>query len=214
MTPDAAFRRYAPYVAAVAHRLLGRDDDVDDTVQEVFIAAVRGMHQLRDEGALKGWLARVAVRVARRKLKTRKLRRFFGLDEAPTYETVADGAVLANCGHFPWEIDVAGLHAMSTGSRQLAGADGAIERIDLPGVGRNGGRHVILLAEGRMMNLAGREPKGNSLESMDLGFLLQTLSLERVATDTLSLRLGAQPVPDDIDREVARRMLRSMQADK
>jgi len=128
---------------------------------------------------------------------------------APFFETVADGAVLANCGHFPWEIDVAGLHAMSTGSRQLAGADGAIERVDLPG-----GRHVILLADGRMMNLAGREPKGNSLESMDLGFLLQTLSLERVATDTLSLRLGAQPVPDDIDREIARRMLRAMQADK
>ncbi|MDP9026772.1 MAG: adenosylhomocysteinase [Actinomycetota bacterium] len=128
---------------------------------------------------------------------------------APFFEAVADGAVLANCGHFPWEIDVAGLHAMSTGSRQLAGADGAIERIDLPG-----GRHVILLADGRMMNLAGREPKGNSLESMDLGFLLQVLSLERVATDTLSLRSGAQPVPDDIDREIARRMLRSMQADK
>ena len=128
---------------------------------------------------------------------------------APFFEAVADGAVLANCGHFPWEIDVAGLHAMSTGSRQLAGADGAIERVDLPG-----GRHVILLADGRMMNLAGREPKGNSLESMDLGFLLQTLSLERVATDTLSLRVGAQPVPDDIDREIARRMLRAMQAEK
>lgn len=128
---------------------------------------------------------------------------------APFFETVADGAVLANCGHFPWEIDVAALHGMSTGSRQLAGADGAIERIDLPG-----GRHVILLADGRMMNLAGREPKGNSLESMDLGFLLQTLSLERVATETLSLRLGAQPVPDDIDREIARRMLRAMQADR
>jgi adenosylhomocysteinase len=128
---------------------------------------------------------------------------------APFFETVADGAVLANCGHFPWEIDVAGLHAMSTGSRQLAGADGAIERVDLPG-----GRHVILLADGRMINLAGREPKGNSLESMDLGFLLQTLSLERVATDTPSLRLGAQPVPDDIDREIARRMLRAMQAEK
>ena len=128
---------------------------------------------------------------------------------APFFEAVADGAVLANCGHFPWEIDVAGLHAMSTGSRQLAGADGAIERIDLPD-----GRHVILLADGRMMNLAGREPKGNSLESMDLGFLLQTLSLERVATDTLALRLGAQPVPDDIDREIARRMLRAMRADR
>ena len=126
---------------------------------------------------------------------------------APFFEAVADGAVLANCGHFPWEIDVAALRGMSTGSRQLAGADGAIERIDLAG-----GRHVILLAEGRMMNLAGREPKGNSLESMDLGFLLQALSLERVATDTLSLRAGAQPVPDDIDREIARRMLASMQA--
>jgi len=65
-----------------------------------------------------------------------------------------------------------------------------------------------------MMNLAGREPKGNSLESMDLGFLLQALSLERVATDAASLRPGAQPVPDDIDREIARRMLASMGADR
>ena len=128
---------------------------------------------------------------------------------APFFEAVADGAVLANCGHFPWEIDVSALHAMSTGSRQLAGVDGAIERVDLPG-----GRHVILLADGRMMNLAGREPKGNSLESMDLGFLLQTLSLERVTTAGGSLRAGAQPVPDDIDREIARRMLRAMQADR
>lgn len=128
---------------------------------------------------------------------------------APFFEAVADGAVLANCGHFPWEIDVAALHAMSTGSRPLAGADGAIERIDFAD-----GRHVVLLAEGRMMNLAGREPKGNSLESMDLGFLLQTLSLERVATAASSLRPGAQPVPDDLDREIARRMLRSMQAER
>jgi adenosylhomocysteinase len=128
---------------------------------------------------------------------------------APFFEAVADGAILANCGHFPWEIDVSTLHAMSTGSRQLAGADGAIERVDLPG-----GRHVILLADGRMMNLAGREPKGNSLESMDLGFLLQTMSLERVATAGSSLRRGAQPVPDDIDRDIARRMLRAMHADR
>jgi adenosylhomocysteinase len=73
---------------------------------------------------------------------------------------------------------------------------------------------VILLAEGRMMNLAGREPKGNSLESMDLGFLLQCLSLERVATAAATLREGAQPVPDDIDRDIARRMLAAMGADR
>ncbi len=129
-----------------------------------------------------------------------------GILTAPFFERVANGAVLANCGHFPWEIDVAALRAMSTGNAHL---DDAIERIDLPG-----GRHVILLADGRMVNLAGREPKGNSLESMDLGFLLQSLSLERVATGAASLSAGAQPVPDDINREVARRMLHAMAADR
>ncbi|WP_165066219.1 adenosylhomocysteinase [Marisediminicola senii] len=119
---------------------------------------------------------------------------------------LGDGAILANCGHFPWEIDVAALKAGAVAVREL---DEAIERIDLPG-----GRHVILLANGRMVNLAGREPKGNSLESMDLGFLLQALSLERVATGAASLAPGAQPVPDDIDRLIARRMLAVMGAER
>ncbi|CAN5299358.1 adenosylhomocysteinase [soil metagenome] len=121
----------------------------------------------------------------------------------PFFERVADGAVLANCGHFPWEIDVAGLHELATGTRRMTDA---VERVDL------GARHVILVADGRMMNLAGTNPKGNSLEAMDLGFLLQSLSLERVATDVASLTLGAQPVPDDLDREIARRMLKAMGA--
>jgi adenosylhomocysteinase len=129
-----------------------------------------------------------------------------GILTAPFFERVADGAVLANCGHFPWEIDVPALKAGATAVTRL---DDAIERVDLPG-----GRHVILLADGRMMNLAGREPKGNSLESMDLGFLLQSLSLERVATGAATLQPGAQPVPDDIDREIARRMLAAMGADR
>jgi len=127
-----------------------------------------------------------------------------GVLTAPFFEKVADGAVLANCGHFPWEIDVPALRAYAIGSTVL---DDAIERLDLPG-----GRHVILIADGRMFNLAGREPKGNSLESMDLGFLLQSLSLERVATAADTLTLGAQPVPEDIDREIARRMLAALSA--
>lgn len=127
-----------------------------------------------------------------------------GILTTPFFERVADGAVLANCGHFPWEIDVPALKA---GARAVTRLDDAIERVDL-----RDGRHVILLADGRMMNLAGREPKGNSLESMDLGFLLQSLSLERVATAAATLQPGAQPVPDDIDREIARRMLAAMGA--
>jgi adenosylhomocysteinase len=121
-------------------------------------------------------------------------------------DTLEDGTVLANAGHFPWEIDTAALYSMATRTTTL---DEAIERVELPG-----GRHVILLAGGRMVNLAGREPKGNSLESMDLGFLLQTLSLERVATQAATLPAGAQPVPDDLDREIARRMLRAMAAQR
>ena len=56
------FRRYAPYVATIASKLLGRDDgELDDLVQDVFIEAHRGLGQLRDAHAAKGWLARITV---------------------------------------------------------------------------------------------------------------------------------------------------------
>lgn len=87
---EVVFRRYSPYVAAVAHRLLGRDDEVDDTVQEVFLAAVRGLPTIRDPGAVKAWLARIAVRVARRKLRLRRMRAFFGVTDPSGYHDVAD----------------------------------------------------------------------------------------------------------------------------
>jgi len=65
-----------------------------------------------------------------------------------------------------------------------------------------------------MVNLAGREPRGNSLESMDLGFLLQALSLERIARSAGELPAGAQPVPDDLNRLIARRMVTAMAASR
>lgn len=83
LDPAAAFRRYSAYVAAIAQRLLGRDSEVDDTVQEVFVAALRGLRQVREQEALKGWLARITVRIATRKLRARRLRGFFHLDAAP-----------------------------------------------------------------------------------------------------------------------------------
>ncbi|MFS0894110.1 adenosylhomocysteinase [Microbacterium sp. 179-I 3D3 NHS] len=114
-------------------------------------------------------------------------------------ERMKDGAIVGNVGHFPWEIDVAALRARATSTTELGPA---LDRIDLPN-----GRHVVLLADGRMFNLAGSEPRGNSIESMDLGFLLQTLSLVRVVTDPTSLSPGPQGVPDDIERTIARRIL-------
>jgi adenosylhomocysteinase len=118
------------------------------------------------------------------------------------FAKLRSGAVLANSGHFPFEIDVPALKAEAISTRAI---DDAIERYNFAD-----GRHVILVAEGRMFNLAGREPKGNAIETMDLGFMLQALSLARVATAPESLVAGAQAVPADINREIALRMLAAM----
>jgi adenosylhomocysteinase len=61
-----------------------------------------------------------------------------------------------------------------------------------------------------MMNLAGPNAKGNSIESMDMGFALQARSLERVAASHDELPHGALPVPDDINRSLARAFVEAM----
>ncbi|MDD9932612.1 MAG: sigma-70 family RNA polymerase sigma factor [Myxococcales bacterium] len=87
LSDEALFKRYAPYVARIGLRLLGREADVDDLIQEVFLAAFRQKHQVRDPAAFKSWLAIVAVRTARRQLRKRKVRSFVGLDTlAPSLE--------------------------------------------------------------------------------------------------------------------------------
>ncbi|HEY1942898.1 MAG TPA: adenosylhomocysteinase [Roseiarcus sp.] len=120
------------------------------------------------------------------------------------FDLMADGAVFANCGHWDTEIDVAALRARAVSTRRLGDM---IEQFAMAD-----GRTLTLLAEGRMANLAGAEPKGNSIESMDLGFMLQALSLQRIATDPGSLARGPQPVPADINDMLARRMLLAMGA--
>jgi RNA polymerase sigma-70 factor (ECF subfamily) len=86
------FRRYAPYVATIGLRLLGRDDELDDLVQDVFIEAHRGLHSLRTPDAIKGWLARITVRRATRRLRARRLRSFFSLEELPPDARLIDDA--------------------------------------------------------------------------------------------------------------------------
>jgi hypothetical protein len=93
-----------------------------------------------------------------------------------------DGAVLANAGHFPFELDAAGISA--------------------------GGR-VTVLEDGHMVNLAGPRPLGNSIESMDLGFALQARCLEAVATGAVGRGACVVPVPR-FDRRTGRRGLRPL----
>jgi RNA polymerase sigma-70 factor, ECF subfamily len=90
---DGAFRRYAGYVAAVATRLLGRDDEVNDVVQDVFVAALTGLESLREPAAVKSWLATLTVRIASRKLRLRRLKSWVGLDRCVGYHgLVSEGA--------------------------------------------------------------------------------------------------------------------------
>lgn len=77
---DAVFRRYSPYVATIGLRLLGRDSELDDLIQDVFLEAHRSLASVREGSAIKGWLARICVRKCVRRLRRRRLRAFLHLD--------------------------------------------------------------------------------------------------------------------------------------
>jgi RNA polymerase sigma-70 factor (ECF subfamily) len=87
---DALYRRFAPYVASIATRLLGRDGEVDDLVQDVFVEALRGIARLREPNAVKGWLAKITVRMSMRRLRKRRVLQTLHLDmEHDEYEHLA-----------------------------------------------------------------------------------------------------------------------------
>jgi adenosylhomocysteinase len=105
--------------------------------------------------------------------------------------------VLMNAGHFPLEIDVAGLAGDPAVASRVDYADG-IRTLIL-----HDGRKVNLLTEGHMVNLAGPRPLGNSIDSMDIGFALQARCLEAVATKGVGDDCCVVPVPRAIDELVA-----------
>jgi RNA polymerase sigma-70 factor (ECF subfamily) len=87
---DALYRRYAAYVASIARRLLGRDGEVDDLVQDVFLEAVRSLSNLREPNAVKGWLAKITVRTCVRRLRRRRVLQALHLALEPAeYERLA-----------------------------------------------------------------------------------------------------------------------------
>ena len=115
------------------------------------------------------------------------------------FNMMPDGAILANSGHFPNEINVEALRKLAINIVKI-GAD--LEEFELPN-----GRKLILLAGGQMIELAGTEPKGNSIEAMDLGFMLQALSLELISKNPEVLKNGPQPVPVNINNRIAQLMV-------
>jgi len=105
-----------------------------------------------------------------------------------------DGAILANAGHFDVEIDV----------RALAGAAVKITREVRPHADEYvlaDGRRLVLLAEGRVVNLVAAE--GNPPAVMDVSFAGQALALSWLARDHGELAAGVHRVPAAIDEEIA-----------
>jgi RNA polymerase sigma-70 factor (ECF subfamily) len=76
---EALFRRHAPMVNGLAYRLMGRDDDVDDIVQEAFVQAFDGLPRLKDPQSFAKWVGSIVVHVASKVLRRRKLLGRLGL---------------------------------------------------------------------------------------------------------------------------------------
>jgi RNA polymerase sigma-70 factor, ECF subfamily len=76
---EALFRRHAPMVAGIAFRLLGRDEDVDDLVQDSFVEALRSLDRLQAPQAFASWLASIVVRTSSKVIRRRRLLTRLGL---------------------------------------------------------------------------------------------------------------------------------------
>lgn len=70
---DELFKQHAGYVARLAFRLLGREEEVDDIVQDVFITLFRNLDKIRQSESLRAWLGTTTVRTVRRRLRVRRI---------------------------------------------------------------------------------------------------------------------------------------------
>ncbi|HJX62295.1 MAG TPA: adenosylhomocysteinase, partial [Dehalococcoidia bacterium] len=116
------------------------------------------------------------------------------------FQVMKDGAILANSGHFNVELNIAALESMAEGRRQIRPSVEEYRLMD--------GRRLFLLAEGRLINLAAAE--GHPASVMDMSFANQALCAEHIARRPDRLPVAVHTVPADIDQEVARLKLRSM----
>ena len=117
------------------------------------------------------------------------------------FDVMKDGCVIANSGHFNVEINIPALEAMAV--KKLSPRRSVEEFILADG------RRIVLLAEGRLVNLAAAE--GHPAAVMDMSFANQALSLKYLHTGNAELTNAVHAVPDSIDSEVARLKLSAME---
>jgi len=116
------------------------------------------------------------------------------------FENMKDGAILANSGHFNVEIDLPALEKLSSSKRETKPMVSEYVMRD--------GRKVYVLGEGRLINLAAAE--GHPASVMDMSFANQALSVEHLLKNAAQMEKKVYPVPEAIDRNVAKMKLESM----
>jgi adenosylhomocysteinase len=115
-------------------------------------------------------------------------------------ERMKDGAILANTGHFNVEIEIPALRQLATEVRE---SREFVEEFVL-----EDGKRLYLLGDGRLINLAAAE--GHPALVMDMSFANQALAAEYAVEHAAELERKVYPVPEEIDREIARLKLETM----
>lgn len=120
--------------------------------------------------------------------------------DKPHLQSMKDGAILANSGHFNVEISIPALESLAIRKRAI--------RPFVDEYSLKDGRHLYLLADGRLINLAAAE--GHPASVMDMSFANQALCAEYLFDLKKRMPPAVYPVPRHIDQEVGRLKLRSM----
>lgn len=116
------------------------------------------------------------------------------------FARMKDGAIVANSGHFNVEIDLDALGEMAEEVREIR------PLVTEHRLGED--RRIYVLGEGRLVNLAAAE--GHPASVMDMSFANQALAAELIARDPAALEKRVQPIPEEIDAEIARLKLAAM----
>ena len=120
--------------------------------------------------------------------------------DGPHLERMRSGAILANAGHFNHEVNLEAMEAMTEERREARPYVTAHLTTD--------GRELLLLAEGRLVNLSAAE--GHPASVMDMSFANQALAIEHLALAEPRLAAGVWEVPGEIDEAVAALKLAAM----
>jgi len=116
------------------------------------------------------------------------------------FDNMKEGALISNAGHFNDEINIPALEKMATAKRRVRDFVDEYTYSD--------GRHVHLLAEGRLVNLSAAE--GHPASVMDMSFANHALGSEYMLTNAKQMQAKVYTIPSDMDKEIARLKLHAM----